>query len=222
MAEDDPRFQIIAPTNNIRTTLEKVGYPFKSKEHSLRVYEWHKGKRNTRMIDRYLNEKGRYACPSKLKYQFTDDFKLKISQYCCAEMKKKPAKKWMKENNRSITITGMMREEGGQRSHIDCIVTRNGEVTKFHPLSKVTHEWEKWFIDEYKIELAKLYYDPFNFDRSGCKGCPFNPMLQEDLSILEKYLPNERSQCEIIFKPVYDEYRRIGYRLKSEEQTKLF
>ena len=39
----------------------------------------------------------------------------------------------------------------------------------------------------------------------------------EELDTLEKYFPNERKQCEIIWKPVYDEYRRIGYRLKPIE-----
>ena len=27
-------------------------------------------------------------------------------------------------------------------------------------------------------------------------------------------LPNERIRAEVIWKPVYDEYRRIGYRLR--------
>lgn len=39
---------------------------------------------------------------------------------------------------------------------------------------------------------------------------------------MEKYLPNERKQCEIIWKPIYEEYRRIGYRLEKYEQIKLF
>lgn len=57
---------------------------------------------------------------------------------------------------------------------------------------------------------------PNNFDRTGCKGCPFAINLQHELDTLEKYFPNERKQCEIIWKPVYNEYRRLGYRLKKE------
>lgn len=30
---------------------------------------------------------------------------------------------------------------------------------------------------------------------------------------MEKYLPDEKRQCELIWGPVYDEYRRIKYRL---------
>ena len=39
---------------------------------------------------------------------------------------------------------------------------------------------------------------------------------------LEKYLPNEKKQCEIIWKPIYEEYRRINYRLVSSKQLSLF
>jgi hypothetical protein len=39
---------------------------------------------------------------------------------------------------------------------------------------------------------------------------------------MEELLPNERKACEVIWKPVYEEYRRIGYRLTKSEQIKLF
>ena len=46
--------------------------------------------------------------------------------------------------------------------------------------------------------------------------------LQNQLETMALYLPNEKAQCEYIWKPVYEEYRRIGYRLKGSEQGKLF
>ncbi len=87
----------------------------------------------------------------------------------------------------------------------------------------VTKEWENWFISEYNIRICDIYYPPYNFERTGCKGCPFNIHLQKELDVLEKYFPDEKKQCEIIWKPVYDEYRRLGYRLKnnSYEQVEL-
>lgn len=219
---EDERFVIVSPKKNIKATLEEVGYPFKSKDHSSILTEWQRGNRDTVAMKKYLSEEqSRFTCPKILRYQFTDDFKLKVSKYCCNEMKKKPSHDWQRLNKRPITITGMMREEGGARNHIDCIVTKKDKVVKFHPLSKVTTEWEDWFIEKYNIKLCSLYYEPYNFERTGCKGCPFNPNLQEQLATMSAYFPNERNQCEIIWKPVYDEYRRIGYRLKKEEQTKL-
>lgn len=216
----DKRFVIIFPKQNIKAMLEKVGYPFKSKEHSQRVYEWHHGCKGRPFMNRYL-EKEKFGCPDKLKYQFSDDFKLNISHKCCLELKKKPAKKYVKETGRTIRITGMMKDEGGQRTTLNCILMKDDKLVAFHPLAKVDKEWEQWFIEKYNIELCKLYYPPYNFDRTGCKGCPFNFHLQESLAVMEQYLPSERKQCEMIWKPVYDEYRRIGYRLKKEEQLKL-
>lgn len=47
-AEKDERIVIIKPSQNIKTTLEQYGYPFKSKEYSnwLKVYQKHKDRIN--------------------------------------------------------------------------------------------------------------------------------------------------------------------------------
>ena len=119
----------------------------------------------------------------------------------------------------------MMKAEGGQRTTLNCIVTdsKSGKVKKFHPMAVVSQEWENWYISHKSIKLCELYYPPYNFDRTGCKGCPYNLYLQKYLDILEKLLPAERKQCEFIWKPIYDEYRRIGYRLrKNDNQLALF
>lgn len=160
------------------------------------------------------------GCPQHLRYLFRED--LNISDKCCLEMKEKPIAKWRRENKKPIQILGLMADEGGRRVSTKCLVFKGNHPNSFHPLAKVTKEWEQWFIDTYDVKLCKLYYEPYNFIRSGCKGCPFNLKLQEDLSILERYFENEYKQCQYIWKPIYDEYRRIGYRLSNEEQTKLF
>ena len=225
LADKDYRFEIITPNKNIKKTLEEVGYPFKSKEHSTKVGQWQNGSRAMSVI-KYANLSGnntsKYTCPKMLQYQFTSNFDIKISANCCNELKKKPFKEWSKKNNKPITMTGMRAEEGGQREHMTCIVTKNNEVVKFHPLAVVSEEWEDWFINKYNIKLCELYYPPFNFKRTGCKGCPFALTLQEQLDTMEKWLPAERKQCELIWKPIYEEYRRINYRLKPFEQIDIF
>ena len=81
-------------------------------------------------------------------YQINDDFKLKISNLCCYEFKKKPFAEWLKNNNKTVTMTGMMKSEGGVRSKIDCISMKDGKLHKFHPLAPLNSEFEKWFIRE--------------------------------------------------------------------------
>lgn len=71
--------------------------------------------------------------------------------------------------------------------------------------------------------MCKLYREPFNFKRTGCKGCPYSLDLQEQLDTMAMYLPNEKKQCEMIWKPVYQEYRRLGYRLRKDKgQMSIF
>lgn len=156
--------------------------------------------------------------PKKLEYQMTPSFNIKLSDNCCLMMKKKPIHKWEKENNRFIAITGMRKEEGGTRQLISgCVLTdKDGNLKKFHPLLKVDDEWEETFIKNEKIDVCKLYNPPFNFKRSGCKFCPFALDLQEQIDVARKLMPNEVKQAEILWKPVFDEYRRLDYRLRKQ------
>ena len=212
---EDKRFFIIKPTLNIRDTLKAWGYPFKSKEHAAVLANYQKYKTAGKWVNNYLNKNNRFACPEKLKYQFTPDYDLKISDKCCIVLKEEPLNKWLKENNKKYWILGIMAAEGGRRSRTTCLRFVNNNLKTFNPLATVSKKWEEWFINKYDIDICDIYKPPYNFDRTGCKGCPFNPHLQKDLDTLEKFFPAERKQCEIIWGPVYQEYRRIGYRLKE-------
>jgi 3'-phosphoadenosine 5'-phosphosulfate sulfotransferase (PAPS reductase)/FAD synthetase len=219
LQEKDERVVILPPTQNIRVVLEENGYPFKSKQHShdLAIFQ-----RNGSTItsEKYLGNiesSTKFRCPKLLQFQFQNNYQLKISDKCCEYIKKKPAKQWEKENNKEIIMTGMRAEESGQRASIGCIVTdKENNLKKFHPLLVVSEEWENWFIENQQIKLCGLYYQPYGFKRTGCKGCPFSLNLQHDLDTMEKLLPNEKAQCENIWQPIYKEYRRLGYRLRKD------
>lgn len=250
----DSRFFILEPSKSIKKILDEFGYPFKSKQHSqnLAIYQrnkenidFYKNKeiscieempRGTKSVIKYIKgirfnkngekyELSNFSCPKELKYQFESDFVLKVSDQCCYKIKKEPISKWQNQNNKTITITGMRKDEGGNRTNLSCIITdKNDNIIKFHPLSVLDDFWCDWFIKKYNIELCELYKEPYNFKRTGCKGCPFSLDLQKQLDIMEVYLPKEKKQCEIIWKPVYKEYRRLGYRLRKENlnQTNIF
>ena len=235
LAEKDKRFVILKPTRPIKQTLEKYGYPFKSKEHSRKVATYQNNgycpsaclKAYANGGGEFINDKGEkkqtmFACPSVLRYQFTPENKIKISDKCCFKLKKEPAHKWQVANNKTIVLTGMRSEEGGARARLNCVVTnKEGKIVKFHPLVKVDEEWENEFISKNNVYICKIYQEPYNFKRTGCKGCPYALNLQHYLEVMEKYMPNERKQCEVIWKPIYEEYRRLGYRLKKVEEIKL-
>lgn len=218
MAENDNRFVIWTVGKDIKKTLNKVGWPFKSKEHSQKLYEWKRGCRSN-SHKRYFRQlpNGFSPCPQVLMYQLQDDFDMNISHFCCHEFKKKPIKDYMKQSKRSITLTGMMRTEGGQRTTLNCIVTDNdGALKKFHPMAVCTTEWEDWYIKQRDIKLSELYYPPFNFTRTGCIGCPFSKDIKSELETLSLLEPSEYKRAQWLWKTVYDEYRRIGYRLDNQ------
>lgn len=222
LAKSDDRFFIIKPSVPIKPMLEKEGYPFKSKIHSncVNLYQTDPTKN---MWKGYTGQRPQYwhttTCPKKLMYQFTEENNLRISDICCVKMKEEPLKNWAKDNERNIAIIGIMKAEGGRRTQSTCLQFSGKKVKKFQPLVVVTKDWEDWFIKTYDVKICDIYNQPYNFDRTGCKGCPFNIHLQNELDVLEKYFPAERKQCELIWGPVYNEYRRIGYRLKDKPKS---
>ena len=224
-AEQDQRIVIIKPEKAIVPMLKEKGYPFKSKEHSFYLETYQRNKAYTKTVNRYLypsEERKSFGCPQILRYQFTPDFDLKVSDKCCNELKKKPLKQWQKENNKPYSIVGLRQAEGGQRNNTKCLAFNGNKLKAFHPLAIVGDDFIEWFIEEHNVELSAVYYPPYNFKRTGCKGCPFALHLQEELDTLQEFFPNERKQCENIWQPVYDEYRRINYRLKDGGQLKWF
>ncbi|WP_370464374.1 phosphoadenosine phosphosulfate reductase family protein [uncultured Dubosiella sp.] len=132
-------------------------------------------------------------------------------------MKKKPFARYAKEHGKTLTMTGIRSAEGGIREYQadkhGCVFrNKEGAIYKFNPLSPCSDEFMDWYIKTRNIELCKLYYDPYNFKRTGCKGCPYGIDIAQELEKLEEYFPHEYKQCETIWKPVYAEYRRIAYR----------
>lgn len=226
LQENDKRIILLKPSLPIKETLKKYGFPFCSKQHGAVWQTYKKHGFNSKTVKAYYEHTFNFhsnQCPDILKYQFSESFdSLNISDKCCDYLKKKPMEQYQKDTGKKIAIVGIMATEGGRRAGAVCLAFQGKKLKQFHPLAPVSKEWEQWFIEKYNIPLCKLYYPPYNFKRTGCKGCPFNLYLQKDLETMQTYFPNERKQCEDIWKPVYDEYRRIGYRLKKEEQIRMF
>lgn len=225
LRESDDRFAIVKPSRPIAQMLREDGYPFKSKQHSLMLATY-QNSGLTKSVKNYLRVsdggKMQLQCPEMLKYQFTPSFSLKVSDKCCKNMKKRPALAYERESGRKVAITGIRKAEGGQRASIGgCVVFKGGALHRFHPLFVVSEEWEDWYVSTREIKLCELYYPPYNFKRTGCKGCPFNPELRRDLETMQRLLPGEYRQCWAIWGPVYEGYQRVGYRIEPYERGKL-
>lgn len=229
LAENDERIVIYNSSVHITKMLKKYGYPFKSKEHAHKVATYQKSGYG-KTVRSYINgkkpsgEKSFIKCPNILKYQFTDLCNLKISEKCCDKLKKEVAYRYQKQNKKNISIIGTRIAEGGARSrNKGCTVfDKDKNLKKFKPINPCTDEWCDWFVKKYNVKLCKLYYPPFDFKRTGCAGCPFALELQNQLNVMRRLLPIDYERSMYIWKPVYDEYRRLNYRLDKNEQTTIF
>ena len=214
----DKRIRVLKSGVNIKQMLEEDGYPFKSKQHShnVAIYQ-HSGM--TRTNEMYLGkaEKTNFLCPKILEYQFTQEFTLKLSDKCCYRLKKEVAAKWEKESKRPICITGMRMAEGGYRNYqSNCAVFEGKDLKKFHPLKPCSDDFVETFLKELRYPICDLYKEPFNFKRTGCLGCPFNINLKAELTKLLEYSPKQAKTAYTIWKPVYDEYARLNYRIDHQ------
>lgn len=164
--------------------------------------------------------------PNCLKYQFEPQYALQHnwSDNCCKEFKHGVLAEWELTNGFVNCFTGMRKQEGGNRDKLTCIT--NGKNGKhFNILVPITNKWEEEFIKRFNIQLCELYLPPYNYQRTGCMFCPFSKDLQKDLDIIEKINPNLYKQANHIWDISYDEYRRIGYRLRPKDaykQTTIF
>lgn len=229
LAKSDNRIIIFNSNVNITQMLRKYGYPFKSKEHANKVAIYQNSGIG-KTVKTYLRgirpngDKSFIKCPKILEYQFTNKNTLKISDRCCHKLKKEVVHRYEKENNKNISIIGLRSAERGTRmQHKGCVVfDKENKLKKFKPINPCTDEWCEWFIEKYNVKLCKLYYPPFNFKRTGCAGCPFALELQDQLNVMRKYLPVDYIKCEKLWKPVYDEYRRLNYRLDNFQQLSMY
>ena len=75
----------------------------------------------------------------------------------------------------------------------------------------------------HSIHSDKEIVSTIRNNRQNGAGCPFALDLQEQLDIMKQYLPNEYKKCWYLWGPVYEEYQRIGYRLKKKsKQMSIF
>ena len=219
LATEDERFFIIRPKKDIRKTLTEYGYPFKSKFHS-HICDIYSRQGKTGCVLKYAEPKANtpHSCPKVLQDMFNKPLPFKISEKCCYKFKKEPFALYEKESGRNIGLTGMRRAEKGLREQLKCLVFDGDKLHRFHPLAPMDDDFIESYIKHFQIRMCVLYYAPYGFKRTGCVGCPYSRDLQKDLDTLEKLLPNERAKAEYIWQPVYAEYRKLGYRLRKEEE----
>lgn len=124
---------------------------------------------------------------------------------CCDELKKKPAKEYMKKS-RTKEILGIRGGEGKLREskYTSCFT----KDKKFTPLWDLSTELFEKIYTHYKIEIPSVY----NFlERTGCMGCPFGKYVKTEIDLLPK---NRRKFVVDYFK---ESYRVLGIETDTQQ-----
>ncbi|MGL4951278.1 MAG: phosphoadenosine phosphosulfate reductase family protein [Mycoplasma sp.] len=182
--------------------LQKHNFDFNSDLTFEEAYEKHP---NCKVcLNWYYGKNYTMNCPKYLKENLkTND--LKIANKCCEFLKKRPVKKYNKENNIILSIVGVRQAEGGIRSQIykTCFYKKSDTDIKHFPLFYFSDEDMENIIQEKNIELSDCY-TIYGLQRTGCVGCPYGKNYREELEVLKKYEPNKYNACNKLFGKSYD------------------
>ncbi len=141
---------------------------------------------------------------------------IKISANCCNLSKKKPLKKWMKEFNCDLNVTGERKAEGGMRSltHESCFEEHKDGMHKYMPLWWWSDDVKSTFKDAEGLRYSDCY-EIWGMRRTGCVGCPFNLNIADDLQAMYEYEPQLYKACMNVFGKSYELTDRFNCRRKK-------
>ena len=151
-----------------------------------------------------------------------------ISNKCCEYAKKKPAKKYIKEMNADMEITGIRKSEGGIRSasYKTCFSeSKSKGCDTYRPVFWYTDSDKKCYEDFYGVTHSRCYTE-YGLKRTGCVGCPFNPHINEELEVIKENEPKLYKAAINVFGKSYEytrkyrEFVRI-MKVKEKEQKKV-
>lgn len=174
------------PAIQFQKVIEQYGYPVVSKRISQYIKEiQHPTEKNAATVRWRLTgigSDGRYLSCAKIsdKWLFLREAPFKISDHCCAVMKKQPLGKYTKETGRFPYI-GTMASEGANREldylRRGCNVF-DGKRPASRPLSLWMEDdiWE--YLRQFNVPYSKIY--DMGEKRTGCMFCAFGAHLEPE------------------------------------------
>ena len=161
---------------------------------------------NTHGMKRRCIANNRYLKEFLVKYGVP----FKVSSKCCDMSKKRPVKKYSKENNIRLNVVGLRRSEAGVRVFIykTCFYENTkGKEHMYFPLYWWTDDVKEYYKNKHNISYSDCY-EVYGLDRTGCAGCPYGRKSDEELLALKKYEPKLYKGVNNIFKESHDWTRK--------------
>ena len=185
---------ILRPKMSFRQVIEKYGYPVVSKEVASSVAYAKKGKRwaiNQFEGSTSNGDFSRFKTDRYVRWKYLVDAPFKISDQCCAIMKKSPNKHYAKETGRKQFV-GTMTEESVLREQ-NWLKNGCNSFDQKEPQSRPMSFWTEQDVLEYivtkKLPYASVYgeikkkgreYYTTGAERTGCVFCAFGAHLEKE------------------------------------------
>lgn len=210
------------PAMNFKQVIEKYGYPVISKEQAQYIRQYRKGSEGVKKLRWEGGWKVNHFCIRE-KWKPYINAPFEISEQCCDVLKKRPAKKYVKETGR-MPFLGMMSDDSDLRLQQIRLHGCNAYELK-NPTSKPLGKWNTEMVWEYinreKISYCSIYNK--GYKRTGCIFCMFGVHMEREpnrFQRLEKTHPKLWEYCmeNLGIKEVLN-YMRIPYK---ERQLSMF
>lgn len=207
--------QIIKTEKLFPQVIQESGKPFRSKlkSHIIRYFQNDPESRTAKYLyDDTICKSNMMRLANRDFHILHKNFKIKIANECCNEMKKKPFEKYVADHQMEGNLTGMRAAEGGQRlfgydkairnGKAPCTtIKKNGFIQK-SPIIDWTDEICEQFVKKYNVPLSAAY-TKYGMTRTGCFLCPYDQNIAERMRILKEYEPNRYKASLFYMKDVY-------------------
>ncbi len=192
--------EIIRPEMRFDEVVKNYGYPVVSKEISKNVYYARRGGESNVHYKKLFGtlqwegEKSQFCCDN---WKHLYDAPYLIGHQCCDVMKKRPAKRYEKENGRK-PIVGTMASEGRQRYGAwirNGCNAFEGDKPRSAPMSFWTEQDVLEYIEKYNVPYCPVYGEiehtaeglkTSGCSRTGCIFCMFGCHLEKGENRFQK------------------------------------
>lgn len=148
--------------------------------------------------------------------------KFKISSLCCKWAKKKVSASVMDKYDCDLMISGLRHSEGGVRSRAfrTCYTSGEDKIDSYRPVFWFKDADKECYRASFDIQYSDCY-TKWGFLRTGCCGCPYDPLCIQHNEIVKKYEPNMYKAVNNVFRESYEytkQYKQFVQEMKDKEK----
>ena len=185
---------VLLPQKKPKDVIQEYGSPCFSKSKDEFIYRYQNGSRSVNTMNYIDGINPIFKLNNRERELLKNGELHKISNKCCDFLKKKPLKKYAKDNKVKYILGVRGSESRTRKAQYTSCFNKEGNFT---PLWDLTTELMEEIYKTYKIEVPEVYE---TLSRTGCMGCPYGRNIQKELRTLNK---NQYNYVTNLFKDSY-------------------